>query len=266
VSDAPGAFGLSALTLVRRWAAMIPERVVIVPVPVPPAPVSSLVREIVTLTAQELGRVAQAGAQRNAAAVAVRADATRDRSRTGSRSAFEALSRRPPTCRTGPRTAGDRRARQRTGRPVRRIRAVLTGTAAPCALVGAGDLALHWLRQPAVAARGELAPKLLRDRITTARRAVTAQPGRAHALARARRGAAGRTYGQLARRGRDLVGRVRGGQRPVEQVLERAEQAIRRDRAARSQRTGRSTDRTVPARTKTGRGHREPSRPPVNTE
>jgi hypothetical protein len=63
-----------------------------VSVPAPLAPVSSLVREIVTRTVHELSRTAHAGAQHNGAA-AVRADAVRARARTGARSAFDAISR-----------------------------------------------------------------------------------------------------------------------------------------------------------------------------
>jgi hypothetical protein len=63
-----------------------------VSVPAALAPVSSLVREIVTMTVHELSRATHAGAQRNAAA-AVRADAVRARARTGARSAFEAITR-----------------------------------------------------------------------------------------------------------------------------------------------------------------------------
>jgi hypothetical protein len=131
-------------------------------------------------------------------------------------------------------------------------------------VLGAGDLAAHRLRQGVDAVRAELEPKLLRDRITTLRRHVTALPDRAHALARARRAEASEAYEELAARGRDLVDRVRGDQRPVEEVLERAEQAMRRDRVARSRGAGQSASATAQARTKTG--PIQPRRPAVNTE
>jgi hypothetical protein len=142
--------------------------------------------------------------------------------------------------------------------PVRRIRTALPGMSPLYALVGAGDLALHPLRQGVAAVRGELEPKLVRDRLVTSRRHVAGLQGRARAGARARRAAADRAYRDLAGCGRDLVGPVRGDQRPVEEVLERADQAMRRDRAARHRAPGRGPDAT--AQDKTKRRGRRPGR------
>ena len=66
---------------------------------------SSLLREIVTMTLDELARSAHAGAQRNARQ-AVRVDAVRARARTQARSAFEAISRAAADVQD---RAGDRR-------------------------------------------------------------------------------------------------------------------------------------------------------------
>jgi heparin binding hemagglutinin HbhA len=61
---------------------------------------------------------------------------------------------------------------------------------------------------------------------------VTALPSRTRASARGRLDQAAHVYGDLATRGRDIIGRIRS-QKPVPELLEQAQLAVRQARAAR---------------------------------
>jgi heparin binding hemagglutinin HbhA len=119
------------------------------------------------------------------------------------------------------------------------IRKTLTDTTPLYAVAGAGDLAVETVRRAVAALRGALEPKVVRDRVATLRSDAAVLPARIRVFGRPARAAD--AYAGLATRGRDVVDRIRRG-RPVEELLEAAERAVRRNRAARH-----ATDKAVAA-------------------